>query len=162
MPRNSRRQFVIDLDGTLTLPRILGKMEGFLVPLQPYLIRIPWILWLVKWYFLRLKPNLFIAKELIDSQPGDIIVVILTGRYPLFREVTETWLDKHGIRHDRLIFTPEGESDVEFKVDYAYKNRYRIICMVDNMAHIKAALHPILGERVMLWHELQTTATRIS
>jgi hypothetical protein len=146
-----RQEIVIDLDGTFTLPRI-GEFEGFLTPLQPALVSIG-LVPIIGWYFYHLRPNKAMVEWLKESS-SKYWITILTGRCSAFEYITCRWLVENGIPFDSLVFTPLGEKDIDFKVDYARKHESRIALMVDNMRHIRDGVAEIIGDRSILWKDL--------
>lgn len=70
---------------------------------------------------------------------SDVEVLLLTGRMDTEREITMTWLTKHGFGpYQRLIMRKEGDSYHEFKVDKVRELSadYRIQLIIDDDMHI--------------------------
>jgi phosphoglycolate phosphatase-like HAD superfamily hydrolase len=58
---------------------------------------------------------------IISRQPN-VYIIVLTARSESGREVTEQWLEKHGIIYDEIILKPEDEAIADVK-DYDFKER---------------------------------------
>ncbi len=146
-----RNEIVIDIDGTLTLPRI-GDFERFLTPFQSPLVAAG-LAPEIGLYFYNLKPNMKMI-EWIKNIPADYSITMLTGRYNAFDYITRRWLLKYGILFNSLVFTPFGEKDIQFKIEYARAHESRIALMIDNMRHIRDGVAEIIGDRSVLWTDL--------
>lgn len=58
-------------------------------------------------------------------QPSVLVGAIVTGRLEQYREVTEEWLVKHGIRYDKLIMRADPRRPVEeMKAEFYGNSRY--------------------------------------
>lgn len=146
-----RTEIVVDIDGTLTLP-LIGDFERLLTPLQSTLVAAG-LAPEIGLYFYNLKPNIEMI-EWIRNVSVTHSVTILTGRYNAFEYITLRWLLRHGVPFDSLVFTPFGEEDAWFKVDYACRYHSRITLMIDNMRHIRDSVAEIIGDRSILWTDL--------
>jgi len=146
-----RKEIVIDLDGTFTLPRV-GELEGFLTPLQHSFV-LAGLTPIIGWYFYYLKPNKEMVKWL-EEISSEYWITMLTGRCPAFEYITCRWLLENGIQRNSLIFKPLDVNDLQFKVEYARRHESRIALMVDNMRHIRDGVAEIIGDRSVLWHDL--------
>lgn len=66
-------------------------------------------------------------------------IVILTGRGAVARDVTEQWLEEHGVVYDKLVMREVGDcrKDTEMKLsaleDIGIEN---IVCAFDDLPHI--------------------------
>lgn len=79
---------------------------------------------------------------------ADYTVIILSGRDGICREVTEDWLEKYGISHDRLIMRSEGDN----RKDTVVKEEMFWIHIADNY-NVKA----VIDDRpsvCRMWQEL--------
>lgn len=77
--------------------------------------------------------------DIINSLSLTYRIIILTGRGAVAREVTEQWLDDHGVVYDKLIMREIGDcrKDTDFKhaqlEDIGIEN---IVCAFDDLPHI--------------------------
>lgn len=65
--------------------------------------------------------------------------IILTGRSDDALEITEHWLERHGVPYDRLIMRPKGDhrKDIEFKEEKLREiGLDRILCCFDDLEHV--------------------------
>lgn len=145
------KEIVIDIDGTLTLP-LIGDLERFLTPFQSPIVAAG-LAPEIGLYFYNLKPNMRMV-EWLKNIPESYNVTMLTGRYNAFDYITRRWLLRHGILYNSLVFTPFGEKDIQFKVEYARTHQDRIALMIDNMRHIRDGVAEVIGDRSILWTDL--------
>jgi hypothetical protein len=59
--------------------------------------------------------------HIISKQPN-VYIIVLTARSESGREVTEKWLETHGIIYNEIILKPEDEAIAGVK-DYDFKER---------------------------------------
>ena len=77
--------------------------------------------------------------DIVNSLSLTYRIIILTGRGAVAREVTEQWLDDHGVVYDKLIMREIGDcrKDTDFKhaqlEDIGIEN---IVCAFDDLPHI--------------------------
>jgi hypothetical protein len=78
---------------------------------------------------------------------GGVYVVLLSNRPDIYREATERWLAKHGLKHDRLMMrAPE--------VGYHDSKPAAIQSLIDKGFHIKVVIDddPVLCEEIAKAH----------
>lgn len=49
------------------------------------------------------------VRFLVNAVPGDVVVIVMSGRDEVCRAETEEWLDRHGILFDALFMRKEGD-----------------------------------------------------
>lgn len=130
----SKKTVIFDLDGTLAD----GRHRLHLLPKKDYHLTESWT-----------EFNM----AAVDDTPimdnievcnlfafGDYYnVVILTGRSDVAREVTEEWLDKHGVNYDSLVMRSQSDNrkDVAIKEEYLRSiGLDNILCCFDDLPHV--------------------------
>lgn len=125
---------VFDLDGTLAD----GRHRLHLLPTKDYDKTESWI-----------EFNLAAAGDLpfwdnielcnLFALSGDYNVVILTGRSDVARDITEGWLDKHGVQYNELVMRSQTDNrkDTVIKEEYLRSiGLENILCCFDDLPHV--------------------------
>lgn len=66
-------------------------------------------------------------------------VVILTGRSDVARDITEEWLDKHGVQYNELVMRSQADNrkDTVIKEEYLRSiGLENILCCFDDLPHV--------------------------
>lgn len=77
--------------------------------------------------------------DLMNTQPEEWELIILTGRSDDALDITVDWLERHGVPYDRLIMRPKGDhrKDIEFKEEKLREiGLDRILCCFDDLEHV--------------------------
>lgn len=66
-------------------------------------------------------------------------IVILTGRFECYREITEKWLSKNGIQAESIIMKPNDDmrSSYHFKTEWIKSNLDNILAVFDDREDIR-------------------------
>jgi len=104
-------------------------------------------------------PNHDVATALTLHREASHTIYIVSGRDELYRDVTEKWLDSHGIKYDELLMRPteEGEKREDSIIKHELFNK-----------HIRPLGYRILGvyddrHRVLrMWRELGLTTFHVN
>jgi uncharacterized HAD superfamily protein len=104
-------------------------------------------------------PNYDVATALNLHREAQHTIYIVSGRDEVYREVTEKWLDSHGIKYDELLMRPteEGNKREDSIIKHELFNK-----------HIRPLGYRILGvyddrHRVLrMWRQLGLTTFHIN
>lgn len=129
-----------DLDGTLAC----GKHRLHLLPKEDYHLTKSWEKFnLACFDDAPIQDNI----QLMQSMHGaGYITVILTGRSAIARELTEDWLDKHGIQYDHMKMREEDDNrkDTVIKEEFLRNlGLKRVLCCFDDLPQVASHLRDI-------------------
>lgn len=139
-PYHSRRCLVIfDIDGTIAIMGDRSPYDGAKVWMD--------------------TPNEDVVAALNNHRANNHTIYIVSGRDEIYREVTERWLESHGIQYDWLLMRPTepGEKREDSIIKYELFNK-----------HIRPLGYRILGvyddrHRVLrMWRKLGLTTFHVN
>jgi FMN phosphatase YigB (HAD superfamily) len=72
--------------------------------------------------------------EFVNSLYGSFYIIILTGRYECYREVTLSWLITNNVKFDELIMKPNDDerSSYYFKTEWIKINNDKLLAVFDD------------------------------
>ena len=124
---------ILDLDGTLAD----GRHRLHLLPKKDYNLTESWTEFnLAAIDDTPFTDNITLGNTLYDA---GYIVIVLTGRSDIAREITEDWLEKHGVKYHSLIMRSQSDNrkDTQIKEEYLRKiGVERILCAFDDLPHV--------------------------
>jgi len=129
-----------DLDGTLAC----GKHRLHLLPTEDLHLTESWEEFnLASWADNPIQDNIRLMQEL---HKAGYITVILTGRSDIARDMTEDWLDKHGIQYDHMKMreATDNRKDTVIKEEYLRKlGLDRILCCFDDLPQVASHMRSL-------------------
>ncbi len=80
-------------------------------------------------------------KHIVNKYSLDHIIIICSGREDKFRQETERWLIKHGIKHDMILMRKTGDNRKDSIIkqeifESKIKDKYRIRFLLDDRQQV--------------------------
>lgn len=129
-----------DLDGTLAC----GKHRLHLLPTENLHSTESWVEFnLASWADNPIHDNIQLMQEM---HKAGYITVILTGRSDIARDMTEDWLDKHGIQYDHMKMREASDNRKATVIKEEYLRKLgldRILCCFDDLPHVASHMRSL-------------------
>lgn len=131
MPEEIKDAIIFDMDGTLVNVNSLVQkyMKGKYRNFDRFHRDSLWA-----------PPHVEVLQMAHDAAENNIPVIITTARKEVYREVTQAWLDKHGVQYENIFMrkSDDNRPDVEVKTDILEEinKYYNIVHAVDDRREV--------------------------